>query len=140
MTNNKADLEPRSGSLQKSQAFAKLPASDIDRAKRFYSEKLGLTPSFEMPPRHFTFDCGGSLVLLFPSQGRASGDHDQIAWLVADIEDEVRTLKARGVEFGAPYDDPGATWNGEIAETGVTRYAYFKDSEGNVLSLVQILG
>src|SRR6266852_9252082 len=95
-----------SGSLQASRAFVKLPASDIERAKRFYAEKLGLTPMFEIPANHFTFDCGGSLVLLFPSKGRASGDHDQIGWLVVDIEEEVRTLRARGVEFET-YDDPG---------------------------------
>ena len=137
MTSKQAEAEPGSGSLQRSQAFVKLPASDIDRAKRFYSEKLGLTPSFEMPANHFTFDCGGSLVLLFPSKGKASGDHDQIGWLVADIEDEVRALKARGVEFET-FDDPGVTWNAEIGDTGATRFANFKDSEGNLLSMIQL--
>ncbi len=131
--------EPESGSLQKSQAFVKLPASDIDRAKRFYAEKLGLTPSFELPANHFTFECGGSLVLVFPSRGRASGDHDQVGWLVDDIEREVRVLRARGVELET-YDDPGVTWNQEIGDTGVSRFVNFKDSEGNVLSLVQLLG
>lgn len=131
--------EPESGSLQKSQAFVKLPASDIDRAKRFYAEKLGLTPSFELPANHFTFECGGSLVLVFPSRGRASGDHDQVGWLVDDIEREVRVLRARGVELET-YDDPGVTWNQEIGDTGVSRFVNFKDSEGNLLSLIQLSG
>jgi hypothetical protein len=92
-----------------------------------------------MPPSHFTFECGGWLILLSPSQERASGDHDQIGWLVADIEHEVRTLKARGVEFET-YGDPGVSWNREIGDSGVSRSAYFKDSESNVLSLTQLLG
>lgn len=137
--NNPADDDAAPGSLHKSQAFVKLPASDIERARRFYAEKLGLTPAFEMPANHFTFDCGGALVLLFPSSGQASGDHDQIGWLVADIEAEVRALKARGVVFET-WEDPGVTWNGQIGDTGATRFVNFHDSEGNLLSLVQLLG
>ena len=135
-------MTERGQGLQNGRAIVKLPASDIERAKRFYEEKLGLTPTFEMPANHFTYDCGGGLVLLFPSTGRASGDHDQVGWLVSDIEAEVATLKARGVEFVTfEYpDDPNVTSSGDISTNpGFSRFANFKDSEGNLLSMMQLL-
>jgi catechol 2,3-dioxygenase-like lactoylglutathione lyase family enzyme len=138
MSNADAQIDSKSG-LHRAQAITKLPATDMERARRFYEEKLGLTPSFEIPANHFTFECGGALVLLFPSSGTPSGDHDQIGWLVSDIEVEVSALKARGVEF-VTYEDPGVTWRGEIGDTGASWFVNFKDSEGNLLSIIQLKG
>ena len=120
--------------------YAKLPVKDIERAKRFYAEKLGLTPLRETSPGHFQYQCGGVMFLLFPSQGRASGDHDQMGWMVDDLEGLVSELKGKGVAFEMFPALPGDTWNGEIANNGRRRAAWFRDSEGNLLNLVQFIG
>lgn len=124
-------------SLRNCRAYAKLPASDIDRAVQFYMERLGLTPASHVPG-HFFYDCAGTQFLLFRSQGRASGTHDQMGWYVADIEAEVRTLESRGVRFET-FDYPGNRWDGQIADNGFRRSAWFRDSEGNLLNVIQLL-
>ena len=124
-------------SLGNSRAYAKLPASDIDRAVQFYAERLGLTAASHVPG-HFFYECAGTQFLLFRSQGRASGTHDQMGWYVADIEAEVRALKSRGVHFET-FDYPGNRWDGKIADNGFRRSAWFRDSEGNLLNVIQLL-
>lgn len=114
-----------------------LPCSDFDRAKAFYAEKLGLTPASEQPAGAFYQLSGGSRFLLFPSSGAASGTHTQMGWQVKDIESEVRELRSRGVEF-EEYDFPGFDKSTLIASTGPIRSAWFKDSEGNLLGVVQL--
>ena len=113
-----------------------LPATDLARAKAFYAEKLGLTPVEEHPGGAF-YECGGRRFLLFPSGGAASGTHTQMGFNVADIEAEVRDLRERGVEF-EDYDFPGFDRQTGIARHGVVRSAWFKDSEGNLLGVVQL--
>jgi catechol 2,3-dioxygenase-like lactoylglutathione lyase family enzyme len=115
---------------------ATLPATDLERAKRFYTEKLGLSPESEAPGGIF-FRCGeGTRFLIFPSGGTASGSHTQMGWTVEDIEAEVADMKARGVVF-EQYDTPYLKTVGSVATTGPIKAAWFKDSEGNLLGLVQ---
>ena len=116
---------------------ATLPCSDFERAKAFYAEKLGLTPSEEQPGGAFYEGAGGTRFLLFPSSGRASGTHTQVGWLVDDIEATVRELEQRGVQF-EEYDFPGFDRETRIARTGEVRSAWFKDSEGNLIGIVQM--
>jgi catechol 2,3-dioxygenase-like lactoylglutathione lyase family enzyme len=63
-----------------------LPCSDLDRAKSFYADKLGLTPAGEQPAGAFYEGRDGTRFLLFPSSGRAVGSHSQMGFMVADIE------------------------------------------------------
>jgi catechol 2,3-dioxygenase-like lactoylglutathione lyase family enzyme len=115
---------------------ATLPAVDLERAKRFYTERLGLSPEMEAPGGIF-FRCGeGTRFLVFPSGGTASGSHTQMGWTVEDIEAEVAALKTRGVVF-EEYDTPGLKSVNSIAIIGTDKAAWFKDSEGNLLGLVQ---
>jgi len=115
-----------------------LPAADLERAKRFYSEKLGLTPESEAPGGIF-YRCGGDTrSLVFPSGGTASGQHTQMSWTVDEIESEVAGLKARGVVF-EEYETPYLKTVQSVATTGPTKAAWFKDSEGNLLGLVQFV-
>ncbi len=117
---------------------ATLPAGDLERAKRFYNEKLGLSPESEAPGGVF-YRCGaGTRILLFPSGGSASGTHTQLGWTVDDIEAEVANLKARGVVF-EEYDTPELSTIDSVAITGPIKAAWFKDSEGNLLGLVQFV-
>jgi catechol 2,3-dioxygenase-like lactoylglutathione lyase family enzyme len=118
--------------LQNGQAYAKLPASDFARARRFYVDILGLRPTWE-GEGWVRFDCaGGSSFLVFASSGKASGDHDQCGWIVEDIEAEVAELRGRGIvveEFA------GGTFVGGIRDDPAGRSAWFRDSEGNLLNV-----
>jgi predicted enzyme related to lactoylglutathione lyase len=118
--------------------YASLPAADLERAKRFYAEKLGLTPESELPGGLF-YRCGkDTRFSVFTSEGEASGTHTQALWLVEDVESAVAALKARGVIF-EEYDLPSLKTVNSIATIGTAKGAWFKDSEGNLLSLAQFV-
>jgi len=114
---------------------ATIPARDLARAKQFYAEKLGLTPASETPGG-LIYRCRDSWFLLYPGQG-GTAPHTLAGWAVDDIDAEVAELKARGVVF-EDYDLPGLKTVDGIATTGPNRAAWLKDSEGNILGLVQL--
>jgi predicted enzyme related to lactoylglutathione lyase len=113
-----------------------LPCIDLRRAMSFYADKLGLTPADEGPAGASYQGSDGTRFILFPSSGSASGSHSQMGFMVVDIDAEVRDLKQRGVRF-EEYDFPGFDKGTGIADVGGTRAAWFKDSEGNLLGLVE---
>jgi catechol 2,3-dioxygenase-like lactoylglutathione lyase family enzyme len=116
-----------------------LPATDLERAKRFYAEKLGLTPETELPDIRdgLFYRCGeGTRFLVFPSPNDPSGTHTQMTWRTNDIEAEVAALKARGVIF-EEYDTPEVKTVNSVATIGQSKGAWFRDSEGNLLALGQ---
>ncbi len=76
--------------------------------------------------------------LLYPSSGRPSGEFTQACWATDDIEAEIADLKASGVVF-EEYDLPNFKTVNSIAPTADNRAAWFKDSEGNLLGIVQLL-
>jgi catechol 2,3-dioxygenase-like lactoylglutathione lyase family enzyme len=124
--------------LEDSDVVATIPAQDLERAKSFYADKLGLKPAEERPEGVY-YRCGAGTFLLFLSSGAASGDHTQMGWYVNDIETTVSELQARGVVF-EEYDYPELkTFNG-IAEIEGEKAAWFRDTEGNLLSLGETMG
>jgi predicted enzyme related to lactoylglutathione lyase len=116
---------------------AALPVEDLARARRFYEEKLGMTPSREVEGALFYEGNGNSGFLLFPTGGRPSGQHTQMAWFVKDIAATVAELKRRGVRF-EDYDFPGLKTIDGIADLGYEKSAWFRDSEGNLLALGEL--
>jgi catechol 2,3-dioxygenase-like lactoylglutathione lyase family enzyme len=116
---------------------AALPCSDLERAKSFYADKLGLMPADEQPGRLFYQGRSGTEFVLFASSGAASGSYTQMGFSVADINAEVRDLKQRGVQF-EEYDFPGFDKATSIAWVSDHSAAWFKDSEGNLLVIVQL--
>jgi catechol 2,3-dioxygenase-like lactoylglutathione lyase family enzyme len=121
--------------LEHFDVVATIPAQDLERAKSFYADKLGLKP-FEESPEGVYYRCGDGRFLLFQSSGRASGDHTQMGWYVDDIEAAVTELQARGVVF-EEYDFPELKTLNGVAEIEGEKAAWFKDTEGNLLSLGQ---
>jgi catechol 2,3-dioxygenase-like lactoylglutathione lyase family enzyme len=128
--------------LENARVATRLPAQDLERARRFYSEKLGLEPAEERPGG-LLYRCGGTEFALFQSAGEPSGAHTQMAWEVDDIEAVVEELRGRGVDF-EEYDLPGLTTVDGIAEVEGNypskggkgeRAAWFRDSEGNMLGM-----
>jgi catechol 2,3-dioxygenase-like lactoylglutathione lyase family enzyme len=112
-----------------------IPAHNLDRARRFYADKLGLTPTSEATGG-LVYEYQDSWFLLYPSQGAGTAQHTLMGWIVEDIEAEMRDLRGRGVVF-EEYDMPGLKTVNGIASFGADRGAWFKDSEGNILGLVQ---
>jgi len=109
-----------------------LPASDLARAKDFYTQNLGLKPISETD-MGLVYECGeNTRILLFPSAGHASGDHTQAVFEVADVEAQVADMKAHGVVF-EEYDLPGMKTEDGIVVEGPVKSAFFKDSEGNLV-------
>ena len=129
--------------LQNGKVATRLPAQDLDRARAFYFEKLGLEPAEEREGG-LRYVCATGEFALFESAGAATGDHTQMGWEVEDIETTVRELRSRGVVF-EEYDLAGLRTVDGIAEiegnypsegTG-ERGAWFRDSEGNMLGIGQ---
>jgi predicted enzyme related to lactoylglutathione lyase len=116
---------------------AYIPASDVARARRFYEDKVGLTPKEEYAGG-VIYECGGTDVFMYPTRNAGTSKASQAFWQVDDVEAEVADLKARGVVF-EEYDMPGVEMRNSIATGGGARTAWFKDSEGNILAISQRL-
>jgi predicted enzyme related to lactoylglutathione lyase len=125
--------------LNDSKVEANIPASDLKRAREFYADKLGLTPSQEFGEEALAYrTAGGTTFNVYRTEYAGKAGHTIAQWHVTDIDSEVRDLKAKGVAFEVYEAMPGVQWNGEIAEIqGMGRAAWFKDSEGNILCLDQ---
>jgi catechol 2,3-dioxygenase-like lactoylglutathione lyase family enzyme len=131
--------------LSEARLATRLPAQDLDRAREWYSQKLGLEPVEvrEGGLRYVTRDGEFSL---FPSRGGSDGSFTQLAFTVDDIATEVAELKSRGVVF-EEYDFPGMTTHDSIAHIegnypskgSAELGAWFKDSEGNMMGMGQSL-
>jgi mannose-6-phosphate isomerase-like protein (cupin superfamily)/predicted enzyme related to lactoylglutathione lyase len=121
------------------QTYAKLPARDIERARAFYADRLNLTP-FGEHNSHLFYEVGGSHFMVYPSSGAASGTHDQIGFAVEDVESMVAKLRSNGVIFEEYEPSPGASATDGIMDFGGVKAAWFKDSEGNLISIVEFAG
>jgi catechol 2,3-dioxygenase-like lactoylglutathione lyase family enzyme len=133
--------------LDKGRVAARLPAQDLERARRWYSEKLGLEPVDERPGGLLYRGANGCEFALFQSQGASPGTFTQMGFYVDDIESTVAGLKERGVVF-EEVAVPGLRTVGGIADiegaypsTGATgeRGGWFRDSEGNMIGGGQLV-
>ncbi len=118
---------------------ANIPASDLDRARGFYADKLGLTPVAEVEGVQLTYrTSGGTTFTVYRTEYAGQAGHTLAQVHVDDIEAQVRELEANGVAF-EKYDMPGVDWGGPIASIpGMGRAAWLKDSEGNILCVDQL--
>ncbi|MFJ2239022.1 VOC family protein [Streptomyces sp. NPDC087859] len=128
--------------LARGRVATRLPAQDLERARRFYAEKLGLEPVDERPGG-LLYRCSGTDFALFASTGASAGTFTQMGWEVDDIEAVVTELKRRGVVF-EDVDVPGLRTKDSIADVEGNypgkgargeRAAWFRDSEGNLLGI-----
>ena len=121
--------------LKDSKVSAIAPAADLDRARRFYADSLGLTPTEESPGGLTFHLAGGSELFLYPTTYAGQAGHTVAAFRVSDIGAEVAALQSRGVQFET-YEMPEVTWDGVIASNpAMGKVAWFKDSEGNILAV-----
>ena len=118
--------------------YAVLPASDFDRAKTWYREKLSLTPSEEMGPNAWYRCADGTWFILTISQYAGTARNTAAGFTVKNLESVMEDLRSRGVTF-EEYDfgEMGKTRNG-LMSMGNVKAAWFKDSEGNIIELSQV--
>jgi predicted enzyme related to lactoylglutathione lyase len=122
--------------LQSWPMYAYIPAKDMERARRFYEDKVGLRPKQEIAGGVVYEFAGGTSCFLYPTPNAGTSKASQAFWQVGDIEHEVGELRGRGVVF-EEYDVPGMKTVNGIAHGGGARSAWFKDSEGNTMALIQ---
>lgn len=125
--------------LQDNPMCAYLPALDVQRARGFYESMLGFEAGEEVGGGVSYRFADGTACFLYPTPNAGTSLASQAFWQVQDIEGEVAELKARGVRFER-YQVPGeerAGADAEIVTAGGAKAAWFKDTEGNILALVQ---
>jgi catechol 2,3-dioxygenase-like lactoylglutathione lyase family enzyme len=129
--------------LENGHVATRLPVQDMQRARAFYAEKLGLEP-VEERPGGLLYRCASGEFALFESTGASSGTFTQMGWSVDDVVATVAELPGRGVVF-EQVDVPGLTTVDDIAEVAGNypsrgsgeKAAWFRDSEGNMLGIGQ---
>ncbi len=118
---------------------ASLAASDVERARRWYEEKLGLTPYESWPDEILRFRVGPSSFSIYKTPNAGTAKNTVASFTVTDLRAEVAALRARGVVF-EEYDFGGGdkTIEGIIETDDGGLNAWFADSEGNILALAQL--
>ena len=116
-------------------AAATIPVKDIEVAKRFYNDKLGLKADTSTEDGVLIYKSGDSKVLVYQSEFAGTNKATAATWEVGDVEREVKVLKDKGIAF-EHYDMPGMTRQGDLHTAGESRAAWFKDPDGNILAIV----
>jgi len=111
---------------------------DIDRARRWYEEKLGLVPEREDPGGVWYRFGGETWLYLYATPSAGTARNTIAGWTVNDIEAVMAALRERGVTF-EDYDFGGAKTVDGLADFGMAKAAWFKDSEGNTFELSEVL-
>ena len=123
-----------SSPIVSTQVTCMLPVKDLERARRFYEQQLGLVPQGLKPDGKFVYHCGGTELALFPRAEGTRATHTAISFKVGHIGEAVSELQRRGVRF-ADYDLPGLKTVDHVCVLGSEKAAWFEDTEGNILCL-----
>jgi catechol 2,3-dioxygenase-like lactoylglutathione lyase family enzyme len=123
------------GMLGSKETAATLPVKDLERARDFYENTLGLTPAMENPGA-VVYRSGNSMVLVYPSEYAGTNKATAASWAAGDdFEAVVESLRAKGVTF-EHYDDlPDTTREGDVHVSEGFRGVWFKDPDGNILAV-----
>lgn len=119
--------------LNQSRVFATVAVKDIEEARTFYSQTLGLNQTDENPGG-ITYESGGGKLFVYQSPTAGTGQATCASWEVDDVPAVVADLQAKGVVFDT-YPDSPMQWDGVIASMGDMKAAWFKDPSGNILAV-----
>ncbi len=122
--------------LGKADATPMIAVKDLDRARKFYEDTLGLTAAEEMGGEVLTVKSGSTPITVYRSEFAGTNKATALTFEVGDIDAEVRELKDKGIFF-EHYDVEGLTPKGDIYEGEGMKTAWFKDPDGNILSLIE---
>ncbi len=122
--------------FKNTKAFSSFSVSDLEKARAFYSQTLGVTAA-EMPEGLQLNLAGGGMIFIYPKPGHTPASFTVLNFQVDDIEAAVDELTKRGVHF--------ESYEGDLKtdEKGIHRgekgpvIAWFKDPAGNILSVLQ---
>jgi len=126
--------------LSNARLVANIPAQDIERAMRWYQEKLGLRPTMDLGVAGQLYQSGGVYWLMYQTSAAGTGKHTVASWVVPSIDDAMSDMRSKGVVF----EDYDMGEQGPTTENGVARgpdggaSAWFTDSEGNILALTEL--
>ena len=121
--------------LSKTNAVATIAVKNLDIARRFYHDTLGLEEARSDDKEVIVFTSGDSLINVYRSQFAGTNKATALTWAVKDLDAEVRALKAKGVAF-EHYDMPNLKLEGDIHVAGPMKVAWFKDPDGNILNII----
>jgi catechol 2,3-dioxygenase-like lactoylglutathione lyase family enzyme len=117
-------------------AAANIAVKNLEAAKNFYEDTLGLTQVGAEGQELIVFRSGSSTINVYKSQYAGTNQATAVTWVVGeDVEDVVRTLKAKGIIF-EHYDMPDMTLKGDVHVGNDMKVAWFKDPDGNILNIV----
>ena len=117
-------------------AVANIAVKNLDTAKKFYEDTLGLTPVGAEDQEVIVFKSGNSTVYVYQSQYAGTNKATAVTWVVGEeVEGIVQQLKAKGITF-EHYDMPGITRDGDVHIAGDMKVAWFKDPDGNILNII----
>ena len=122
--------------LQSAPMYSYIPVKDLQRARQFYEEKVGLKP-MDIREGGVIYQFGDhTACFMYPTPNAGTSHASQAFWEVKDVEREVGDLRKRGVKF-EDYDMPGLKTENGIAKSDGGKAAWFKDTEGNILALIE---
>ena len=121
--------------LRDTDAIATLAVKDLGAAARFYEGTLGLSRTDDADQESMVFESGDTTINVYRSSFAGTNKATALTWSVDDVDDVVRTLKSKGVKF-EHYDLPDTKREGDVHVAGGIKVAWFKDPDGNILSVV----
>ena len=117
-------------------AVANIAVKNLETAKKFYEETLGLTQIGAEGQEVIVFRSGNSTIYVYKSQYAGTNQATALTWVVGkDIESVAQELKAKGVTF-EHYNMPDMTREDDIHVAGNMKVAWFKDPDGNILNII----
>jgi catechol 2,3-dioxygenase-like lactoylglutathione lyase family enzyme len=120
--------------LGATQSIATIPVRNLEEARVYYEEKLGLEVARELP-EGISYRTGSTTLLVYASRYAGTNQATCVTWAIEDVERVARELSAKGVTF-EHYELPGTTVEGDVHVEGDRKAVWFKDSDGNILSVV----
>ena len=120
--------------LKEHEAVATIAVKDTKAAREFYEGKLGLKPE-ETNDEVVTYGSGNSRLFVYKSDYAGTNKATAATWTVDDVDGLTRELKKKGIQF-EHYDFPDMKREGDVHVAGEMRAAWFKDPDGNILSIV----
>ncbi len=121
--------------LRETDAMATIAVKDMNGARKFYEGTLGFEPVDGEEASVAVYRSGKSKLLVYKSEYAGTNRATAATWVVKDVDGTVKTLKSKGVKF-EHYDLPGGRHEGDVHVFGKIRNAWFKDPDGNILSIV----
>ena len=118
--------------------YTVLPVADLDRARAFYRDKLGLEPTMEKPGMLAYSGPSGYIFQLYETPNVGTAQNTQMGWSTSELDADMAGMRERGVVF-EEYDMPGLKTDNGVALIATERAAWFKDSEGNTIVISQTI-